>query len=168
MKYQEPENEILRRRRRGDKVSSGSLISSQPGAANHSAYHQMTLATANITTTPMPSISVKSQQHHSSSQYPALSASVVDNVPTNTNGRTITSVDATTFPDSPPSRRLSTPYLLHGGSGILSASLQLPVHLQLQDKTHATTLNLSDELPDIPFIEDASYGSETSPTDLSM
>lgn len=138
MKYQEPENEISRRRRR-DKSSSQtpaplSLIQNQ---------QPTTSVVASISTKPA------TQTIHSS----LIGSGKARNSLSDSN---------TNQPDSP-TRRLSSPFVTHG-AGVLTASLQLPVHVQMQDVK--STLNLAGDLADIPFIEDGGYGGDVG-TDMS-
>ncbi|KAJ6634138.1 Rho GTPase-activating protein 6, partial [Pseudolycoriella hygida] len=126
MKYQEPENEISRRRRR-DK--SGSQ--------------------------PPLSLSLLQNQQPTT----AVVASITSKPGTQSVNSTLIGSCHNLISDTPnsPTRRLSSPFVTHG-SGILSASLQLPVHVQMQDVK--STLSLATDLADIPYIED---GSEPSP-----
>lgn len=129
MKYQEPENEISRRRRR-DK--SGSQTSAPLSLLQNQQPTTAVLAT--ITTKPGTQ-TVNSALIGSSKGRSSIS-------------------DASTNPPDSPTRRLSSPFVTHG-AGVLTASLQLPVHVQMQDVK--STLNLATDLADIPFIEDGVY-----------
>lgn len=129
MKYQEPENEISRRRRR-DKSSSQtpaplSLLQNQ---------QPTTAVVATITTKP--------------------STQTISSLMGSGKGRN--SLNDSNPPDSP-TRRLSSPFVTHG-AGVLTATFQLPVHVQMQDVK--STLNLATDLADIPFIEDGVYGGD--------
>lgn len=138
MKYQEPENEISRRRRR-DKSSSQtpaplSLLQNQ---------QPTTAVVASISTKP------GTQTVNSSLMGSGKSRSSFS--------------DANINPPDSPTRRLSSPFVTHG-AGVLTASLQLPVHLQMQDVK--STFNLATDLADIPYIEDAAYGGDVG-SDMS-
>lgn len=134
MKYQEPENEISRRRRR-DKPGSQtaaplSLLQSQ---------QPTTAVVANITTKPGTQ-TINSALIGSGKARSSISEAIVN-------------------PPDSPTRRLSSPFVTHG-AGVLTASFQLPVHVQMQDVK--STLNLAGDLADIPFIEDGVYGGDVT------
>lgn len=132
MKYQEPENEISRRRRR-DKPSSQT-----PAPLSLLQNQQPTTAVLATVTTKPGTQTVNS----------ALIGS----------GKGRSSISDTNPPDSP-IRRLSSPFVTHG-AGVLTASLQLPVNVQMQDVK--STFNLATDLADIPYIEDGVYGSDVA------
>lgn len=136
MKYQEPENEISRRRRR-DKPSSQT-----PAPLSLLQNQQPTTAVLATVTTKPGTQTVNS----------ALIGSA--------KGRS--SISDTNPPDSP-IRRLSSPFVTHG-AGVLTASLQLPVNVQMQDVK--SSFNLATDLADIPYIEDGVYGSDVA-SDMS-
>lgn len=137
MKYQEPENEISRRRRR-DKPGSQtpaplSLLQNQ---------QPTTAVVASITTKPGTQ---------------TISSALIGS------GKARSSISEAVNPPDSPTRRLSSPFVTHGAGvthGVLTASFQLPVHLQMQDVK--STLNLATDLSDIPFIEDGVYGGDVA------
>lgn len=134
MKYQEPENEISRRRRR-DKPGSQtpaplSLLQNQ---------QPTTAVVATVTTKP------GTQTISSAMIGPGKGRSSIS--------------DTNPPPPDSPIRRLSSPFVTHG-AGVLSASLQLPVHVQMQNVK--STLNLATDLADIPYIEDGVYGGDVA------
>lgn len=131
MKYQEPENEISRRRRRdkpGSQTSAPlSLLQSQ---------QPTTAVVATITTKP--------------------GTQTISSLMGSGKGRTSISESIMSPPDSP-TRRLSSPFVTHG-AGVLTATFQLPVQVQMQDVK--STLSLATDLADIPYIEDGVYGGD--------
>lgn len=133
MKYQEPENEMSRRRRRekpsGQTPAPLPLLQSQ---------QPTTAVVATISTKP--------------------SAQTVSSLISSGKGRS-SICEANTNPPDSPTRRLSTPFVTHG-AGVLTATFQLPVHVQMQDVK--STLNLATDMADIPFIEDGVYGGESA------
>ncbi|KAG4076822.1 hypothetical protein HA402_009168 [Bradysia odoriphaga] len=137
MKYQEPENEISRRRRR-DKPSSQtsaplSLLQNQ---------QPTTAVVATITTKP--------------------GTQTISSLVGSGKGRSSVGEANMNPPDSP-TRRLSSPFVTHG-AGVLTATFQLPVQVQMQDVK--STLSLATDLADIPYIEDGVYGGDMA-SDMS-
>ncbi len=131
MKYQEPENEISRRRRR-DKPSSQ---------------------------TPAPLSLLQNQQPTTAVVATITTKQTINSLYSPGKGRSsISEANTNPLPDSP-TRRLSSPFVTHG-SGVLTATFQLPVHVQMQDVK--STFNLATDLADIPFIEDGVYGGDVS------
>lgn len=146
MKYQEPENEQLRRRRRDKSISEPSNNAST-GTNNHQTPSMLTMPAVkqsspiHSTVTPMPSTSVSGMHARSAAH------------------------DITTapLPDSPTRRQQQQSVVQQqqqqhssaASGGVISASLQLSVQLPADTPQ---PLNLAADLPDIPYIED--YGSD--------
>lgn len=175
MKYQEPENELLRRRRRDKNEFLSSTIGGDKNSSSNS--YMMTVQPSSV---PIPNAVYRGSGGgvggvgghnyvHSSSS--GGNATVVAS-PNKGRSSSIDSLHSTGSssgpPQSPesPTRRLSTPYVLHG-SGILSATLQLPVKIMQHEASSGGgggggCLNLAADLPDIPYIEDSNYCTEVT------
>lgn len=117
MKYQEPENEISRRRRR-DKPSSQT-----PAPLSLLQNQQPTAVVATITTKPGTQ---------------TINSTLIGSG----KGRNSISEANMNPPDSP-TRRLSSPFVTHG-AGVLTASLQLPVQMQDVKSTLNLASDLAD------------------------
>lgn len=142
MKYQQPEQEILSRRRRRDKLHSFGNLADDPIAMSQNF--------STPTSPPLTPTRKTDARGHNPSMEPS---SVV-------------------FYSDASSRRQSSPYVSHqmnivevgNSSDVVTASLKLPVQMAT-----GTTLNLAADIPDIPFIEDGdSYSSLNTQIPTSM
>lgn len=148
MKYQEPENEQLRRRRRDKSVSEAG------GTASSATTHSQTPSML-----AMPGQTVKQSSSIHSTLTPMPSTSV-----SGMHARSAAHDGTANLPDSPTRRQQQQQSIVQqqqqhssaAGGGVISASLQLSVQLPTADTPQP--LNLAADLPDIPYIED--YGSD--------
>lgn len=136
MKYQQPEHELLFRRRRRDKTLNTDNVADDSSGITQN----FSIAAASPPVTPTRKGASKG---HSSS---------IDSNASSGGSSSILHSDS-------PSRRLSSPFVSHqlpnvgdvgDATDIVTASLKLPVQMA----TTSTPLNLAADIPDIPYIED--------------
>lgn len=157
MKYQDPENEILRRRRRDN------IPNSTESQSAITSYSISTPKMSVSTTTGGTPISKSQSDYHfpHSSKLTSQEKNIdhLDDQIRRSSSFDFNTVNKQSIIDS----AAGVPVLSHY-SGILTAKLKLPMQLNVQEGQ--STLNLAGELLDIPFIEDSSFDNAAS-DDLS-